>query len=843
MLLAKDAQPDAILDLIDTAWASWTPRPDDDANFDQQTAYVEARDNVSFCLGGNGCLAGDTLIYDPVDGTSIMISERKTPFHVWSRNPVTGKREIGISSPGYRKGFDNLYQVDLSNGFSFVSTGKHRVLTAANRWMHVSDLAPGMELQKAYPTNDDRLSRKRSDFQGHCSARFRQCGEPLPLASVDAQESVQQQAYVPAHNPNDWHQDVLDISQEHTSHPRCAGLLSTIRCEHQEPRFSALQSRSVCRPYSQSFEMGDIHGLYSRSNMAETRPYPTDLQSPEESNHQLHTTAASYQAAKEFELSSEILLDVGVTGSRCPHITSITPVGQGDFWDISVYPYANYELAGVIHHNSGKTAASAKKCADFVLGTQPPRKNTPFWIIGATYKQVSGVAWAEKLEGQQFIPRSEYDDKDITWYDSKLRWPLSVKLKPWPNGNNWVLEFMSYEQGRSAMQARSIGGFWFSEQFPWNLFLEVLRGCRDYMIPGGQFAEFTPIEPELCIAIEEVMDDPPPGWGFYRLNTEANRPNLADNWYESFFGAVPLEMMATRKTGALATFEGVIYQTFNPLIHVIDETSKDPWRREMCRLPWLPGSIHNRAFDWGSSIEHPMAAVFGCRNGAGDYYIYDEYWNNSQDFIIQDHAVQVMARSLSWGWPQPEYFKAPPAALQHYVEQVMKEFEAIKVGMNGSRANAEKIEGRIFGDNYADPSGTGYIRIYQNCGIPITAASNEVFTGIDEVRSLLKINPVTGRPRLLIHSRCKHLIEELRKYKWKKRRKSGIFTQEVNRPEPFKKDDDVADSLRYYVKSIARDQGIKPSSTSSKQQREDVRLDRGKAARPMEAAKQGFFVR
>ena len=77
---------------------------------------------------------------------------------------------------------------------------------------------------------------------------------------------------------------------------------------------------------------------------------------------------------------------------------------------------------------SGKTSASAKKCADFVLNQEPPRKNTPFWIIGATYKQVCAVCWAEKLWGQQFIPRCEIDDTKIGWLDKKMNWPTTVFL-------------------------------------------------------------------------------------------------------------------------------------------------------------------------------------------------------------------------------------------------------------------------------------------------------------------------------------------------------------------------------------------------------------------------------
>ena len=91
--------------------------------------------------------------------------------------------------------------------------------------------------------------------------------------------------------------------------------------------------------------------------------------------------------------------------------------------------------------------------------------------------------------------------------------------------------------------ARSIGGFWFSEQVQWSVLLEVLRGCREYMFPGGQFVEFTPLQPELCLRLEQLMEKPPQGWGFYRMNTGRNTAVSAE-WKKTFFGAVPKEMLA-----------------------------------------------------------------------------------------------------------------------------------------------------------------------------------------------------------------------------------------------------------------------------------------------------------
>ena len=418
---------------------------------------------------------------------------------------------------------------------------------------------------------------------------------------------------------------------------------------------------------------------------------------------------------------------------------------------------------------AGTTESSAFKCAEFLLRQQPPpRANTPFWIISNTFEQVCGVCWDEKLFGHGHIPECEIDWPNVRWLSKKDGWPASVPLKPWPGrpGKNWKIEFKSYEQGRRALQARSIGGFWFSEQFPLSLFLETLRGCREYMFPGGQFCEFTPIEPDLCLWVEKVMDEPPPGWAFYRQNTAANVTNLAEGWFEQFFASVPDEMIQTRMTGALATFEGVIFQAFNPAVHVIDEEIIMP-----------PGVRHFRGIDWGASTEHPFTCVWGYVDGAGDWYVYDEYWNIDQSRITMDHVEEINSR---WPWPYDQ---------------------------SG------------FGPAFADPSRPGEINEFNQRGLITYPAGNDVFKGIDCIRSLLKLQPNTGKPKILINGRnCPHLIEEMRKYRWKRGRRptEGAFLNPaVPVAAPLKRDDDTVDALRYMIYSAVRlETGTPPNSAS-----------------------------
>lgn len=460
-------------------------------------------------------------------------------------------------------------------------------------------------------------------------------------------------------------------------------------------------------------------------------------------------------------------------------------------------------------NGSGTSEAAGAKIAKFLLHDQPPpRKNTPFWIISNTYEQVCGVLWGEKLLGHGHIPECEIDWNGIHYMSRNEGWPFSVPLKPWPGrpGKNWKLEFKSYEQGRRAMQARSIGGFCFSEQFPWTLFIETLRGCREYMFPGGQFAEFTPIEPDLCIAIEKAMDDPvlqQAGWRFYRCNTEANRENLAEGWFEQFFATVPDEMLQTRLTGALATFEGCIYQSFNPAVHVVGD--------EAIAYPFVPAVEHYRGVDWGASAEHPQTCVWAYRDGIGNWFAYDEYWCADQGRVLMDHAVEIVARSLCWGWPTPQFFAKPRGWQEDFARQV--KHRAHEIRPDGTRW----LHNQQHRDAFADPSRPDSLSGFDRYGISTTPAANNVYKGIDCIRSLLKINPVTERPRLLIHKRCKHLIEELRKYRWVRGRRDQtgrLLNPKVAAPIPLKRDDDCCDALRYLCFSAERSRGLTPGTGS-----------------------------
>lgn len=443
-------------------------------------------------------------------------------------------------------------------------------------------------------------------------------------------------------------------------------------------------------------------------------------------------------------------------------------------------------------NGAGTTTLTMAKVAKLVLGTPAPRPNTPFWVIANTYEQVMETCWVEKLHGMGFIPENAINWKKATWYRSSRDWPYSIPLHPRPGERgNWVLEFKSYDQGRTNMQARSIGGFAFIEQFPYSLLVEVLRGCREYSIPGAKFCEFTPIDPALSIEIEQMLEnghrpkegaDPtrlylPDNWEVYRANTTCamEAGHVTKEWYDEFFSMVPEEMRATRETGAFASYEGVIYQEFNPQIHLVDD--------DRLSFPFPNGVYHRRAIDWGAGPQNAFCCLWAYRDTQHRWWVYDEYYSTDQSKTTVDHLKTV---SDYYAWP----------------------------------ANSPN-----YGTTYADPSDPDNLRIAQKLNqytseeyqpLDMARAKNAVLEGIEHVRYLLKrdfptTDPDTGEvrmePRLFIHRQnCPNLSRQMRTYRWLRGTDSGLNPRDA-RPEPLKKEDHACDALRYLLFSEANETG------------------------------------
>lgn len=351
-------------------------------------------------------------------------------------------------------------------------------------------------------------------------------------------------------------------------------------------------------------------------------------------------------------------------------------------------------------NGSGKTQAAAFKTARYLRERTPPRDECPFWVIGESFELACGVCWGEKLS--KYLPKDLIHS--ISWFKSSRNWPAAVNLKhpDDPNRIGWVVEFKSYSQGREAMQARSIGGYWFNEEVPLTIVEEVQARCRDYGSPG--WADFTPLKiksPEW----RDKHDDPPSGWNFYHLNTKCNTA-LDAGWVDWWLAGIPEDMRDTRQLGMFTSLSGQVFKDWRKKIHVI------PRRR----IPRDWKKI--RGIDYGHN--NPTAVLWIARDHDRNYYVYDEHYEARQ---LHDHHAKLI-KSRPWDLTDPH-------------------------------------TGATYGDH--DPQ---EIAEYAARGIYITPANKTRNPGIEAIKSLMVPNPDTGKPRLFVMENCENLIKELPRYRY-----------------------------------------------------------------------------
>jgi hypothetical protein len=85
-------------------------------------------------------------------------------------------------------------------------------------------------------------------------------------------------------------------------------------------------------------------------------------------------------------------------------------------------------------------------------------------------------------------------------------------------------------------------------------------------------------------------------------------------------------------------------------------------------------------------------------------------------------------------------------------------------------------------------------------GVPLAIANNDVSVGIDRVKSFLRVNPKSKKPRLTIFDTCTNLLEEIGEYRWAELTASQEGSKN-QKEEPRKYNDHAMDALRYLVMS------------------------------------------
>ena len=269
----------------------------------------------------------------------------------------------------------------------------------------------------------------------------------------------------------------------------------------------------------------------------------------------------------------------------------------------------------------------------------------------------------------------------------------------------------------------------------------------------------------------------PEGWAIYRANTECSveAGHVSRQWFDQFFGMIPAAMRDVRTKGLWGGFEGTIYPEFDPAVHGLPSGWVIP-----------PNCQHRRMIDWGSGVDNAFCCLFACRNGVGQWFVYDEYYSNDTTFSTVEHLKAVCDQQP---WPQQN-----PA----------------------------------YGVTWSDPSGADRLRIASKLGsyapgydsLNIQSAKSSVEEGIEHIKWLLDRDPALaledGRPQprlFIVKENCPNLIRQLRTYRRLRSNKSGLNPRDAP-DQVLKSDDHAVDALRYGLFTEALQAGVTPSTMS-----------------------------
>ena len=196
------------------------------------------------------------------------------------------------------------------------------------------------------------------------------------------------------------------------------------------------------------------------------------------------------------------------------------------------------------------------------------------------------------------------------------------------------------------------------------------------------------------------------------------------------------EAFAEQFGGEFTTRSGRVYPEFSPETHLIDD------------YELAHGQIIYRGIDFGFS--NPFACVWLTHNG-NQWQIIAEYVQSTR--VLDEHI----------------------SAVNRIDDQL-------------------RARGAVIGTSWADPSGALEREELKIGGIDSSVADNRTTGGIEIVRQQLKVRD--GKPRMVVHQSCRHLIGEFCNYVWKE--------AQSDRDVPEKKNDHALDALRYALVGATR---------------------------------------
>ena len=233
--------------------------------------------------------------------------------------------------------------------------------------------------------------------------------------------------------------------------------------------------------------------------------------------------------------------------------------------------------------------------------------------------------------------------------------------------------------------------------------------------------------------------------------------HLPDGYVQSMLDSWSADRVKREIEGSFDAFEGQVYVEFRRDTHVIQPFKvPDDWTRVI-------------------GIDHGYRNFAAWIWGAVDYddniYIYREFYERE--------------------WLIEEICKGNRKENKAGVLQLSKGEKITQARIDPSVRAVRGATGHSDWDIYQDNLPKDF---------PLMLANNDKQAGIDRVKSYLKINPRTNKPRLFIFNTCQNLIDEMSKYRYKELQ-HGQVGKQAEKEEPVKVHDHALDAMRYLIMS------------------------------------------
>lgn len=326
----------------------------------------------------------------------------------------------------------------------------------------------------------------------------------------------------------------------------------------------------------------------------------------------------------------------------------------------------------------GKTVAGANEVAMHVTGRYPewwtgyrfPRATR--WMVGSESAELTKKGVQRLLLGSPEL-RDEWGTGTIpfdciksTSLKSGVPDAVASVVIRHESGEDSVIQFNSYDQGRTKWQADTVDGVWFDEEPPLPVYSEGLT--RTNATGGLVFVTFTPLL-GMSDVVKRFLLDKPAGTCVTNMTIE-DAEHYTPEERAAIIASYPEHERDARAKGIPILGSGRVFPIVEEAIKITSFPIPPHWPR-ICGMD----------FGW----DHPTAAAWLAWDRDTDtVYVYDCYRVKEQTPVIHSAAIRSKGDWIPVSWPHD--------GLQHDKgsgEQLAKQYKDLGLNMLKERATFE----------------------------------------------------------------------------------------------------------------------------------------------------------